>query len=246
MDECEHAVVSVEGLTLRRGTFLLDHVSLHVDRREIVAVIGKTGAGKTLLLESIAGFHRPDGGHVLYNGVSVSGIPVSRRNIGYLYQDYCLFPHMTARQNIGYGLKLRRVARDEIDCRVNELARQFEIKAVLDQYPATLSGGEQQRVALARALITQPGLLLLDEPFSALDPVTKRRLSGTIQGIRDHFGCSIVFVTHNFKETALADRVGVLLEGRLRGIAPSQQLLSAPWDADVRAFLGIERPLLNY
>ncbi len=239
MSERSLAVIEAEELTLRRGRFLMDRVSLRVAPREIFAVIGKTGAGKTLLLESMAGFHRPDGGRVLYGGVPVYRIPVERRNIGYLYQDYCLFPHMTARQNIAYGLKLRRAGREETARRVEELARRFDIARVLDQYPATLSGGEQQRVALARALITQPGLLLLDEPFSALDPVTKQGLYGMLLDIRESFGCSIVFVTHNFREAAVAHRIGVLLDGRLRGTVLGSELMTAPWDGEVRAFLGL-------
>lgn len=232
-------LISVDGLTLRRGQFLLDHVSLSVAEQEIFAIIGKTGSGKTVLLESMAGFHRPDSGHVLYGGIPIHTIPVNRRNIGYLYQEYCLFPHMTARQNIGYGLKLHHIRGQQANERIESLARRFEITAVMEQHPGTLSGGEQQRVALARALITQPKLLLLDEPFSALDPVTKERLYDIILDIRTGFGCSIVFVTHNFKEAGLADRVGVLLGGKLRGIVSGRELMCASWDEDVKDFLGI-------
>ncbi|MEA5002525.1 MAG: ABC transporter ATP-binding protein [Christensenella sp.] len=240
MTSTEPTLVAVENLTLRRGSFCLDSVSLTLDPHEILAIIGKTGAGKTLLLEAIAGFLNPDGGQVCYHGVPVQAVPLHRRNIGYLYQDYNLFPHLTAGENIGYGLKLRRLPRNEIRTQVAEMAAHFGITAILGQYPGTLSGGEQQRVALARALITHPALLLLDEPFSALDPVTKERFYGLMRGIREDFHCGVIFVTHNFNEAEeLADRVGVLMDGRLMGIVPSQALYTADWSPAVREFLGI-------
>ena len=224
-------ILQVQNMSIRRGSFLLDGIDLTIRDGEILALIGKTGAGKTVLLETIAGFHQPDCGTVLCQG----------GDIGYLYQDYCLFPHMTAEQNIGYCLKMRRRHRDEIRERVQKMAEQFGITGILKQYPGTLSGGEQQRVALARALMMRPRLLILDEPFSALDPVTKKRLYGMIREIREQFGCAIVFVTHDFQEAqALADRVGILIGGRLQGIVNSGDLFTADWNADTRDFLGLE------
>jgi molybdate transport system ATP-binding protein len=234
-------ILNIENLSLRRGSFLLEGVSLDIREQEIFAVIGKTGAGKTLLLESMAGFAVPDSGRVLYRGTPVSDIPVWRRNIGCLYQDYSLFPHMTAWENIAYPLRVRKEPRGEIRSRVAGMAERFEISSILEQYPGTLSGGEQQRVALARALMMRPPLLLLDEPFSALDPVTKKRLYGMLREVREEFGCAIVFVTHDFEEARqLAQRVGVLIGGRLRGVAAAGELFSAAWDSDSRDFLGLE------
>lgn len=234
-------ILKVDHLTLRRGNFLLEDVSLSVGEQEIVALIGKTGAGKTVLLETVAGFNRPDSGSVLYQGREISSIPIEQRNIGYLYQDYSLFPHMTAEKNIGYCLKMQRCPRQEIRRQVLEMAERFGITGILKQYPGTLSGGEQQRVALARALMMRPRLLILDEPFSALDPVTKRRLYGMIREIRDQFRCAILFVTHDFQEAQeLADRVGVLIGGRLQGVVDSHGLFTANWDESTRDFLGLE------
>ena len=138
-------------------------------------------------------------------------LPIFRRNIGFLYQDYSLFPHMTARANIDFGLRMRGYKKEEIQQRVEEISSRFGINSLLDLYPGTLSGGEQQRVALARALITQPPLLLLDEPFSALDPATRKSMYEMLLRIREEYNCAVLFVTHNFEEAEhLADRIGII------------------------------------
>ena len=240
MNHNPDCLLEIQDLSVRRGNFLLEHINFSLQKNEIFSVIGKTGSGKTLLLEAVAGFYQPDQGKVLYGGIPMCEIPAFRRHIGYLYQDYSLFPHMTAFSNIAYGPKIQGVPKAEIQARVKEIAAQFEIGHILDQYPGTLSGGEQQRVALARALIMRPSLLLLDEPFSALDPVTKRNMYGMIQKIREDFCCSLIFVTHDFAEAErLADRIGVLIDGHLCGIVKSNELYSAQWNQEVQNFLGI-------
>lgn len=233
-------LLQFEQFTARRGRFLLDAVSFQVEESEIFSVIGSTGAGKTLLLEGAAGFYRPDAGKALYRGTPVPQIPIHRRNIGYLYQDYSLFPHMTAFANIAYGLVMQKADKATIQARVSEIAEQFGIPGILGQYPGTLSGGEQQRVALARAMVLRPALLLLDEPFSALDPATKASMYQVLRDIREKFRCAVLFVTHDFSEAReLADRVGVLLSGRLRGIAEARALFEADWEPEALQFLGI-------
>jgi len=233
-------LLEIQDLSVRRGNFLLEHINFSLQQNEIFSIIGKTGSGKTMLLEAVAGFYQPDQGIVLYEGTPMCKIPACRRHIGYLYQDYSLFPHMTAFSNIAYGPKIQGVPKAEIQARVKEIAAQFEIEHILAQYPGTLSGGEQQRVALARALIMRPSLLLLDEPFSALDPVTKRNMYDMIQKVREDFCCSFIFVTHDFAEAEhLADRIGVLIDGRLCGIVKSNELYSAQWGQEVQNFLGI-------
>lgn len=235
-------VINVENVSVRRGSFLLDNVNFSVRENEIMAILGKTGAGKTLLLETIAGFNLPQSGAVMLRGEPIHKIPVYHRNIGYLYQDYSLFPHMTAADNIGYSLKLQRRPKKEIKARVEEIAERFGIRSILDQYPGTLSGGEQQRVALARALMMRVPLLLLDEPFSALDPVTKNGLYQMLHQACQDYRCAVLFVTHDFAEASkLSDRVGVLLDGRLRGVAKADELFTTPWDDEVKHFLGISR-----
>ncbi len=232
-------ILKVKDLNLKRGTFWLNDISFNMKNNEILAIIGKTGSGKTLLLESIAGFHRIQSGSVQIHEKNLDEYTLQERRIGYLYQEYCLFPHMTAKENIAYGLKMQKYPKKEISLRVEKMAEELEITSVLDQYPATLSGGEQQRVALARAMIIEPELLLLDEPFSALDPVTKQKLYTLMHEINHKFSCSIIFVTHNFYEAeTFADRVGILINGRLRGIVDSDKLFETAWDADVASFLG--------
>lgn len=237
-------LLQIQGLTVRRGKFLLRDVCLSVHENEILSIIGKTGAGKTLLLEASAGFYKPDRGQVIYRGIPICKIPIYERNIGYLYQDYSLFPHMTAFSNIAYGLRMRRLPKAAVRAGVEKMAERFEIRHILGQYPGTLSGGEQQRVALARALIMRPSLLLLDEPFSALDPVTKQNMYAMMRKICGEFKCAAIFVTHNFSEAEqLADRIGVLINGRLCGIVKSSELYTAGWEKDVLDFLGIAEHL---
>lgn len=235
----ESQLLRVQNLNLTKGSFQLKDVSFCVYPREILAIIGKTGSGKTLLLESIAGFQKPDSGNIFLRQNALEKYSLQERKIGYLYQEYCLFPHMTARDNISYGLKMQKQPRKEISERVEKIADELEITAILEQYPATLSGGEQQRVALARALSIEPELLLLDEPFSSLDPVTKQKLYGLIRKINKQHGCTIIFVTHDFGEAQnLADRTGVLINGCLRGIVKSSNLFTWDWEEDVNYFLG--------
>lgn len=232
-------LLTVQNLNLTRGTFQLKDISFSVNPEEILAIIGKTGSGKTLLLESIAGFQKPDSGKILLREHSLEDYSLQERKLGYLYQEYCLFPHMTARENIAYGLKMQKRPKKEIAEHVEKLAEELEITSILDQYPDTLSGGEQQRVALARALSIEPELLLLDEPFSSLDPVTKQKLYGLIKKINTRHACTIVFVTHDFYEAQnLANRTGILINGCLRGIVDSDKLFTSNWDDDVNYFLG--------
>ncbi len=234
------SVLTMDHVQVRRGFFQLRDICLDVREKEVFAVLGKTGAGKSVLLETAAGFHIPAAGEVRLKNRRMQQIPIQERNIGYLYQDYGLFPHMTARVNIGFGLRMKRRRKEDIRLQVEALAERFGLLNLLDNYPGTLSGGEQQRVALARALITQPSLLLLDEPFSALDPVTRKEMHGMLLQIREEFGCAVLFVTHSFEEAEhLADRIGILTDGRLSGVVPKAELYTAGWEPEVRAFLGL-------
>ena len=223
--------ISIRDLTVTRGSFTLWVDELEIAPREVFAILGRTGSGKTVLMESIAGAFPLDGGAILLDGKDVESLPIQQRHLGVVYQDHALFPHMTVRDNIAYGLKMNGFSRDEIERRVSAQMELFGI----------ISGGEAQRTALARALVLQPEILLLDEPFSALDPSTKERMYDTVRDIHERFDCTIVFVTHDFNEAAmLADRVGIVLEGRLRAILPAQELFEAECEPDVAAFLGRE------
>ena len=184
----------------------------------------------------------PARGEILLDGKRADTLPIQQRHLGILYQDYALFPHMTVRENIGYGLKVRKTDPAEIERRVDRLLADFGIKAIADRYPGIISGGEAQRTALARALILEPDILLLDEPFSALDPATKRQMYGVMRDVHARFDCTIVFVTHDFAEARiLADRVGIVLGGRLRTVRNADRLFDVEGlESDVLAFLDID------
>lgn len=234
--------ISIRDLTVTRGSFTLRVDALDVAPREVFAILGRTGSGKTVLMESIAGAFPLDGGTILLDGKDVESLPIQQRHMGVVYQDHALFPHMTVRENIAYGLKMNGCPRDEAQRRVSDQMAMFGIDGIADKHSGIISGGEAQRTALARALVLQPEILLLDEPFSALDPSTKERMYDTIRDIHARFDCTIVFVTHDFNEAVmLADRVGIVLEGSLRAILPAAQLFDAECSEDVAAFLGRER-----
>jgi molybdate transport system ATP-binding protein len=202
---------------------------------ETVALVGPSGAGKTSVLRVIAGLLRPERGRVALGGDTwldtVSGVdlPPERRRVGLVFQEYALFPHMTVRANVGFGGRGR----------VDELLERFGIAALARARPATISGGERQRVALARALARDPGVLLLDEPLSALDAHTRRRVRSELREVLLELGLPTLIVTHDFEDaTSLADRVGVLVDGRLLQVGSPSELVAAPADAFVAGFTG--------
>ena len=193
------------------------------------------------MLEAISGMFPGDTGEILFDGTEVRKIPIDERKLGIVYQDHGLFPHMKVKDNIGYGLKMHRISGKEQERRIKELLEMLCISHIKDQYPGTLSGGESQRIALARALALKPQLLLLDEPFSALDPSTRRELYGELRKIHSCFGCTIIFVTHDFEEARmLADRVAILLEGQLKVVMSVDEMDSGSFGRDVEVFLGRE------
>lgn len=231
--------IRIDRLLVTRGSFTLRIDELTVRPREIFAILGETGAGKTVLLEAIAGAYPVDEGAIELDGKNIETLPVQQRHLGIVYQDYALFPHMSVAENIGYGLKMNDVPADEAARRIERQLSLFGIERIADRFPGIISGGESQRCALARALVMEPEILLLDEPFSAVDPATKERLYQTIRDIHHAFDCTIVFVSHDFNEAAtLADRVGIVLGGKLRAIARSDELFTKKFDEDVMRFLG--------
>lgn len=239
--------IEIRKLKVRRGAFVLSVESLEVVAGEIFAILGSTGSGKTVLMEAIAGAYPWESGEILLDGKRADGLPIQQRHLGILYQDYALFPHMTVRENVEYGLRMRKGRAGAMQERAthahaNELIERFGIAGIADHAPGVISGGEAQRTALARALVLKPDILLLDEPFSALDPATKRKMYDVIRGIHDHLGCTIVFVTHDFNEArVLADRVGIILGGTLRSVRKAEALFEREGlDEDVMTFLDME------
>lgn len=235
------ASIDVEGLVARRGSFTLVVDELRIRPREVFAILGPTGSGKTVLLESIAGTFRPAEGRILQDGEDIARVPVEDRMLGIVYQDYMLFPTMTVEENVAYGLRARGVPKKRALQTARTALADFSIERIASSWPGVISGGESQRVALARALVLEPQVLLLDEPFSALDPATKKRMYATLEAVHERHDCTIVFVTHDFDEARrLADRVGIVLGGRLRTVVPAAELFERGHDADVAEFLGLE------
>lgn len=232
--------IDVTNLRVTRGDFTLEVDSLTVREREIFAILGTTGSGKTVLMESIAGAFPINEGSIRLDGKDIESLPIQQRHLGILYQDYALFPHMTVWDNISYGLKHQRPRPDDVDEQVSNMLHMFEIEHLAGRYPGVISGGESQRVALARALVMHPEILILDEPFSALDPTTKRQMYRLLRNVHEGFSCTIVFVTHDFHEAqTLADRVGIVLNGKLRCVVDADCLFDDEHASDIKRFLGM-------
>ena len=233
-------IITIENYNLKLGNFTLNNINLEIKEGEIFAILGRTGSGKTVLLESIAGFYNHGNGAIYIKDTPIDDIYICNRNIGFVYQDYALFPHMTVFDNIAYGLKMKKVKKHEQTKIVNEMAKLLSIENILKKYPGTISGGEKQRTALARALVLNPKILLMDEPFSALDPSTKNNMYAKIKSLHKKFKCTIVFVTHDFNEAKkIADRIGIISNGTLKTIRNSQNLFDTYEDPEINKFLGI-------
>ena len=234
-------MLRVEGVSKDWKEFRLREISFDVSEGEHFIILGPSGAGKTVLLEIIAGIIEPDAGRVLLNGEDITHWPPERRGLAYIPQNYALFPHMSVFDNIAFGLKLRRVPRAEIERKVKEIAGVLGIAHLLHRKPKTLSGGESQRVAIARALVVEPELLLMDEPFANLDVQTRAKLLGEMKRWKRELGFTALHVTHSFEEAvSLGDRVGVMLDGRLVQTGSVRDVFSRPSSEEVARFLGFE------
>ena len=234
-------MIRLEGVSLTLGNFSLGKIDLSIGEGEHFFVIGPSGAGKTILLETIAGVHPGAGGRVILGGNDVSGLPPERRGIALVYQDYGLFPHLTVAENIAFGLKTRGRPRLEIGPVVENLLSQFGIAPLSGRHPGSLSGGEKQRVALARALATDPRILLLDEPFAAIDPQLREQFMADLRTLRREKGLTIVQVSHSREEVfALADRAAVLIDGSLRQVGSREEVFRRPATVEVARFTGFE------
>lgn len=203
----------------------LDHINLTVKRGELLVVLGPSGCGKTTMLKCILGLCNYIGGELLIDGVSTDHFQVHNSNIGYVRQEFSLYPHMTVYENIAFPLRTIHTAQEEVDRRVKEIANLLEIEWLLTRKPKQLSGGQNQRVALARALIKNPVTVLFDEPFSNIDPTLRTQLRLLVKKIHDAFGCTILFVTHDLSDAlSLADRVVILENGTISAIGTPQEL----------------------
>jgi sulfate transport system ATP-binding protein len=232
--------ISVRNVTKRFGEFTaLDDVSVEVPSGALVALLGPSGSGKTTLLRIIAGLEEADAGTVYFQGQDAGGRDVRQRNIGFVFQHYALFRHMTVADNIGFALKMRRRPKAEIKERVRELLRLVQLEQAGRRYPAQLSGGQRQRVALARALAARPEVLLLDEPFGALDARVRQELRDWLHRLHAEVQVTSVFVTHDQEEALeLADRVVVMNRGRVEQTGSPDEVYHHPANPFVMKFLG--------
>ncbi|WP_331773430.1 ABC transporter ATP-binding protein (plasmid) [Embleya sp. NBC_00888] len=235
------AIVEFRDLKRSFGTVrALAGLDLTVGRGELLALLGPSGCGKTTALRVVAGFEHPDEGEVLVDGEDITRVPAHRRDAGMVFQSYSLFPHLSALDNIAFGLRMRGVGRAERRARAGELLDLIGLPDRADRYPHQLSGGQQQRIALARALALRPRVLLLDEPLSALDARVRSTLRDEIRRLQQELGITTLFVTHDQEEAlSLADRVAVMNAGRLEQCAPPAELYARPATAFVAEFVGV-------
>jgi len=232
--------IVVENVTKRFGDFLaVDNVSLSLESGSLVALLGASGSGKSTLLRLIAGLEKPDSGRIWLTGKDATDQTVQERNIGFVFQHYALFKHMNVRQNIGFGLELQKTDRAKVRQRVDELLELVQLSGLGDRYPSQLSGGQRQRVALARALAVEPKVLLLDEPFGALDARVRKDLRAWLRRLHDEVHVTTVFVTHDQEEAMeVADEIVIVNHGRIEQIGSPAEIYDRPATPFVMKFIG--------
>lgn len=232
--------ISVRHLTKSYGTFrALDDVSVEVPDGSLTALLGPSGSGKSTLLRAIAGLDQPDSGEIAIDGLVATGLPPQRRNVGFVFQHYAAFKHMTVRDNVGFGLRIRKVRKEQIRQRVDELLHLVQLDGFAERYPAQLSGGQRQRMALARALAVEPRVLLLDEPFGALDARVREELREWLRRLHEEVHVTTVLVTHDQEEAMeVASLIVVMNKGRIEQVGPPTHLYEQPATEFVMSFVG--------
>ena len=240
------AELALHGVSKRFGSVLaVDGVDLEIAHGEFVVLVGPSGCGKSTTLRMISGLESVTAGRILIGGRDVTDVAPARRGVAMVFQSYALFPHMTAAQNIGFGLRLAKVPKAEIARRVAEVAATLQIEALLGRYPRELSGGQRQRVAIGRSIIRDPQVFLFDEPLSNLDAALRVRMRLEIARLRDRLDATMVYVTHDQTEAmTLADRIVVFDHGRIEQVGPPEELYDAPANRFVAGFIGA--PAMNF
>src|SRR5215218_2083848 len=233
-------MITVENVTKRFGDYVaLDDISLEVPDGSLTALLGPSGSGKSTLLRVIAGLEQPDEGEVVVGGARATHLPARKREIGFVFQHYAAFKHMTVFENVAFGLRIRKRPQAEVRARVEELLELVGLGGYAKRYPAQLSGGQRQRMALARALAVQPRVLLLDEPFGALDANVRADLRAWLRRLHDQVHVTTVLVTHDQEEAMeVADKLAVLRDGRIEQVGAPRELYDAPANEFVMGFLG--------
>ena len=232
--------IKVANVVKRFGAFTaLNDVSVEIPGGSLTALLGPSGGGKTTLLRVIAGLEQADEGRVEIDGIEATHLPPQRRGVGFVFQHYAAFKHMTVERNIGFGLSIRHRPKDEILARVRELLELVHLEQFADRYPSQLSGGQRQRMALARALAVEPKVLLLDEPFGALDAQVRKELRAWLRRLHDQVHVTTVFVTHDQEEAMeVADEIVVVAEGEVKQVGSPDELYERPASDFVMSFLG--------
>jgi sulfate transport system ATP-binding protein len=232
--------IAIRRVTKRFGDFVaVDDVSLAIASGSLTALLGPSGSGKSTLLRIVAGLEHPDEGDVSIHGEDATGLPPQERGVGFVFQHYAAFKHMSVRENDAFALKIRKRPRDEIRDRVGELLRLVQLEGLANRYPSQLSGGQRQRMALARALAAEPRVLLLDEPFGALDARVRKELRAWLRRLHDEVPVTTVLVTHDQEEAMdVADRVAVMNEGRVEQTGKPRDLYEHPANEFVMSFVG--------
>lgn len=230
---CSHVIKRYGNLTI------IPDLSLDIEEGEFFTLLGPSGCGKTTLLRMIAGFNSIEGGEIAFNDTIINDMPPAKRNIGMVFQNYAVFPHMTVRQNVEFGLKNRRLSKEEIKKRTDEILETVRISEYAERLPARLSGGQQQRVALARAIVIRPDVLLMDEPLSNLDAKLRVEMRNAIKQIQKSVGITTVYVTHDQEEAmAVSDRIAVMHDGVIQHVSTPKSIYQRPANLFVANFIG--------
>lgn len=233
--------ILIENLTKKFGTSLiLDHINLEIKTGSLIALLGPSGSGKSTLLKLIAGLECPDGGRIWLTGKNTNFLSIQERQIGFVFQNYALFKHLTVSQNIAYGLETQQANKIQIRNRVQELLKLIQLESFADRYPVQLSGGQKQRIALARALAIEPKVLLLDEPFGALDFQVRKDLRNWLKKLHEEVSMTTLFVTHDQQEAMeLAHEIIILKNGRIEQVGSPHELCNQPLTDFVYKFLSL-------
>ncbi len=235
------ARLAVKDLSKRFGEVVaVDGIDLEIEERELVSLLGPSGCGKTTTLRCIAGFETPTAGRILFDGADILGLPPEARNIGMVFQNYALFPHMTVTQNLAFGLEMRRVPKAEMAARIARVLETVQLEGYGERYPRQLSGGQQQRIALGRALVIEPRVLLLDEPLANLDAKLREEMRFFVRSLQKRVGITTVYVTHDQAEAmVISDRIAVMFQGGIHQIGTPTEIYMRPVSREVANFIGL-------